>query len=546
MTKPPGQLRVLARNLCSNWVGFAVHAAVAFFLTPFILRHLGDAGYGVWALLASLTGYYGLLDAGLRVALTRSLTRDLAVGDYGRLNRTASTGMVALAVVAVFVLLASLLLGWATPWFINDLQPGVASEIWWCFLLVGAALAVQFVLFPFSAVFTATQRFDLANALGITTRLLSAGAVVLLLNAGYGLIGLSAVVAGSNVLDYGLRWLLAYRILPQLHVSPRLADKDSLREIAHFGVWNTVDAASVRIILYTDGMVIGWFLSPAAIALFALAANVRNYFDELFAPVGHVFFPPATHAHARGDAEGLRRLYLGGTRLLAVLATGAGLIAAFWAEDFFRLWLGERYADGAGSVPMLFQILLGAAVATASQRLGTQVLLAAARVKTMVALTASEAAANLVLSILLVRQFGLLGVALGTLLPALVVQFFVKPWCVLAFLRISTAEYLREVWGRTALVGVVAGGLLFAVRWLGPAESWPALLGQGGLATAIVLGATAALGLTKAERGRFLRALLRRASVLWQRRGEAARERDELRQRPTTTPPHSPAAEAHA
>ena len=53
---------------------------------------------------------------------------------------------------------------------------------------------MQFVLFPFSAVFTATQRFDLANAIGIATRLLSAGAVLLLLGTCVMLKGVAAAL----------------------------------------------------------------------------------------------------------------------------------------------------------------------------------------------------------------------------------------------------------------------------------------------------------------------------------------------------------------
>jgi O-antigen/teichoic acid export membrane protein len=77
-----GLIKVLIRNAASNWLGFAVQAAVAFFLTPFVLASLGPSRYGVWMLVGSLTGYYGLLDLGFRAGLTQYLTRYLATGDY--------------------------------------------------------------------------------------------------------------------------------------------------------------------------------------------------------------------------------------------------------------------------------------------------------------------------------------------------------------------------------------------------------------------------------------------------------------------------------
>ena len=43
------KLSPLVRNVFSYWLGFAVASIVSFFLSPFVVRHLGNSGYGVWA-----------------------------------------------------------------------------------------------------------------------------------------------------------------------------------------------------------------------------------------------------------------------------------------------------------------------------------------------------------------------------------------------------------------------------------------------------------------------------------------------------------------
>ena len=59
-------MRVILRNIFSNWTGYLITILVGFFLAPFVLHHLGNTGYGVWTLVLSLTGYFGLLDLGIR------------------------------------------------------------------------------------------------------------------------------------------------------------------------------------------------------------------------------------------------------------------------------------------------------------------------------------------------------------------------------------------------------------------------------------------------------------------------------------------------
>ena len=51
----------LARNALANSVSFAFHSLVGFFLSPFVVRHLGDTAWRR-TLLAVLVGYLGLVD----------------------------------------------------------------------------------------------------------------------------------------------------------------------------------------------------------------------------------------------------------------------------------------------------------------------------------------------------------------------------------------------------------------------------------------------------------------------------------------------------
>jgi O-antigen/teichoic acid export membrane protein len=44
----------LARNILSNWGVFLFSATINFVLSPFIVRSLGDAEYGVWVLLTTM------------------------------------------------------------------------------------------------------------------------------------------------------------------------------------------------------------------------------------------------------------------------------------------------------------------------------------------------------------------------------------------------------------------------------------------------------------------------------------------------------------
>src|SRR5262249_25104888 len=97
----------MIKNVIYNWAGLIVAGAISFLLTPFMIHSLGAFYYGLWMLVGSVTDYYGLLDAGIRVTLQRYVARQHAQQEREALNETFTTAFVlTLAVFAGVMVLA--------------------------------------------------------------------------------------------------------------------------------------------------------------------------------------------------------------------------------------------------------------------------------------------------------------------------------------------------------------------------------------------------------------------------------------------------------
>src|ERR1700719_1951896 len=92
------RLHVL-KSVVGNWSYLVVVSIVAFVITPFVVRHLGNAAYGIWALVLQLTGYMGVVDVGLRSALVRFVSRFQAQGDQESLDRLLNSTFTVYAMI---------------------------------------------------------------------------------------------------------------------------------------------------------------------------------------------------------------------------------------------------------------------------------------------------------------------------------------------------------------------------------------------------------------------------------------------------------------
>ena len=68
-------------NVGSSWFALGINVAVGIFLSPFILHRLGDSAFGIWVLIFSITGYYGLFDLGIRSSIVRYASKFAATDD---------------------------------------------------------------------------------------------------------------------------------------------------------------------------------------------------------------------------------------------------------------------------------------------------------------------------------------------------------------------------------------------------------------------------------------------------------------------------------
>ena len=63
----------------------AVNLFIAIVLQPYIIRKLGDVGYGIWVLVLGLIDYYWLLDLGFRSATIKYSAEYRATGETGKI-----------------------------------------------------------------------------------------------------------------------------------------------------------------------------------------------------------------------------------------------------------------------------------------------------------------------------------------------------------------------------------------------------------------------------------------------------------------------------
>ncbi len=504
------------RNVSWNWATLFFTIVVTFVLSPFVVHKLGNGNYGIWILLASLVGYLGVLDFGVRSAVTRYVARlhaDAADLDASRLLSTSLgifAGMGLIAILAATVLATFVVEGFHIP----ATQAQTARLV---LLIGGLSVAAALVGGAFGGVIVALQRFDLGGKIEISIGIVRAAAIYFALEGGLGLLALSVIQLAASVARTIAFAILAFRLYPELEIRRVLWDREWLRRIFSFSLASTLITFSTTLILYSDSVVIGAFLPATAITFFAIAAGLTDHSRSLIRGISTIMTPRTSAMEMEGHAT-IAPPILRVARLASALILPVGITLLLRGGSFIGLWMGAEYAAPSGQVLQILTVAL--LFYAASQVLGAS-LLGLSLHKGLVPFFIAEAVVNLGLSILLVRQVGLPGIAWGTAIPNLVTSLVVLPLYARRTISLPLLEYYRQAWLRPflAMVPFAVGTALIERYWL----ATNLLSYFAGVLAVLPLAAvgTYLVALDHDERSRFVRHVRGRAgglSALWRAR----------------------------
>jgi O-antigen/teichoic acid export membrane protein len=412
----------LIRNSLSSTSGFVLVAVVTFFITPLMVRGLGKNVYGIWSILISITGYFGLLDLGIRTAIVKFVSEYEAGHKYEALRRMNSVTWTLYASIGLFSWVGMVGISFLVPHIFN-IEGDPAINFTLLMAIIGADVFLTFFFIIFQGNIAGHQRYDILLRNSTASLLVRAASIWYFLNIGYGVFALSIIALTSNLLGYCLNYLSYKSICPPGTLVLGVWDKQELSRIWNYSIKSFITNISDRIIYYSDSIIIGIFLSTESVTFYAIASSLIIYVRQLVLAICGVFIPAVSEANSKGEISEIHRIVVSGTKLVLFALVPISSVLLIIGGDFIRLWMGEGFEQ----TYYVLVILTIAQLMVLSQYGLAMALYGTSRHGLIAKANILVGALNLIFCLALVRPFGLLGVAIGSALSMAVLQLYLFP-----------------------------------------------------------------------------------------------------------------------
>lgn len=455
-----------ARNITSNWGLLALSIAISFFMSPFIVNKLGSVYYGIWAIALQFTGYLFLLDLGVRESVIRYTSKYVARKRGASLNRILSTALLLYIPITAVCVVLTIVCAWGLPaWF--DIDEADAAEARLAVIFAGLTIAQTFIFNIFTGVLQGLHRFDVSNSIGFVLTLLRAALIVITLNAGYKLAALAGIQFSIGFIGGLAQAVMAGRLLRRsgLPLQFHLPAKRSLlalsRKVFGYGFYVLLNNIAQKINFASDAVIIGLFLGVSAVTPFAIAGSLIDYLRTFIISTAQVFNPLSSQLHTQRRKEELGEMLTRASKLAVTLAAPVAITYAVLGDIFVGLWMGPEFMADAGRVLLILGV---AQIISAPHYVVSSVLYGMSQHHTIGWLRAGEAVVKLGLSVVLVKQMGIAGVALGTVIPHAVLVLALLPALVSRKLSLSPLRYVLAIYARPAIAMAAAFFCAIGIR----------------------------------------------------------------------------------
>ena len=432
-------IKTVGHNTLYGYAVMVWSTFLGFWITPYILRALGNELYGIWGIALSTFSAATFFDLGLGSALVFFVADKRIRESSDEVNATINSG---LFLNFCFGFLGGLLLVGGGHVIVHNflkVSPKLQELATATLSIYGLLFMVQMPAKIYEDVLIGMQRLDITNKTGLCIRTVERLLVLFLVLKGIHFLVIVWISGSLAVSLYFIEFFFVKQLMPNYHLRLTLRKKD-LKALFSTGGQQFIAGVGYVFMGVIDRFLLGSLLHVRMVTFYDLASRPSQLLHQLSLRFFQPVYPAATELKARQKNEQLKSLFKKGTKIVFVLFAPLAFSIFFWSLELVRLWVGTGY-DLAGQMLRILTVnyfVLSLNVIPSAMMFG----LNKAWILSWESLT--RIFLNFVLSFIFINRIGPLGAAYGVTLASLMttMPFF---WWMAREVGIGGKELFFEV-----------------------------------------------------------------------------------------------------
>ncbi len=332
-------------NVVSQVLSFAVNIAIGFFLTPYLVKHVGATAYGFLGLANNFVSYIQIFTAALNSMAGRFIAVHFYKDDFENVNKYYSSVLISNVVISAVLTIPCTL----TILFMNklfDVPANILSDVrlLWAFTFLAMFASIIGGIYNNAAY--VKNRLELVSLRTVESYIIKALMLVgmfAFLSPKVWYIGLTSFVCTFYVIIRNIYYTKA--LMPTVQIKRKFFEIKKVLELTASGVWNSISQLGNVLSTGLDLLITNLFVGAGPMGIVSISKTLPTYVSSLFLTAGSVFAPQFTISFAKGDKKSLVRQMSTSMKIMAMFTSIPIAIFLTYGKAFYKLWVPSQNAQ---------------------------------------------------------------------------------------------------------------------------------------------------------------------------------------------------------
>ena len=297
----------LVVNLVANIVAFGVSIGVGFFLSPYIVKHLGPEANGFVTLANNFVSYATLIKTALNAVASRFIIVAYHRGEIEKANRYYSSAFYGDFIIAA----GASILGLGVVFYLDrliNIPSNLVFDVKILFLLIFSNFTFNTIATVFSSAPYIKNKIYLQSLRDIQCNVSRAILLIILFSffqpKTYYL-GIATLIPGLILVGYNIYYKI--KLVPELRISRQEFSWSTIKELVSQGVWNSISSLGTMLLTSFDLLIANLFVGATEMGVLSVAKSMPGMIAGVGSTLASVFFSEMTISYAKNDIKSLAK-----------------------------------------------------------------------------------------------------------------------------------------------------------------------------------------------------------------------------------------------
>lgn len=338
--------RQIAINLTCSIAAMSLGYIISFWLSPFIVKHIGVEANGFISLASNFIAYAGLVLVALNSMAGRFITISYVKKDIKQANLYFNSVYWGNVLMGILMIVIAVTVIYNLNHFI-EIPIHLDTDVKILFSLVfGTFIIGRF--FPSWGISTyITNRLDRQNIPSMIISIVRSICIFLIFTIFtphlwyMSFIGLLTMFA-SLIVDYYNCRTLTPELVIVTQKGERIFSWKAIKELITSGIWNTITQVGFLLLQSVDMIISNIFLGAVNMGIVALSYALPNIIKALPNTLNSTFAPEITINYAVGNKKVMYRNITRSMKITSILLTIPLAMLLVYGQNFYSLWVPSQ------------------------------------------------------------------------------------------------------------------------------------------------------------------------------------------------------------